>query len=316
MAKSYYSLEEARNKLGMSETQIKGLVRSGKLREFRDSGKVNYRVDDVEKLAGASGGRKPPAAASAGSGELVLEPAEDSGIDLASTTGSQSGIDLASTGSDAISLAETDADATAVGGVRKKDKKEDTVITSVGVSVFEDDDADIMAADPVAETVVSDGGLGIEGIGSGSGLLDLTRESDDTSLGAELLDEISPGEFGDGGDLGEATRAGLDGAVSGPAAGTAAVESVAEAAAPRGVVVTRVEYGPDPVSMGLTGLMGAGVLIMCFLGLTVAAMMRGAVPVLLEVLCDKAWIFGLASLAAAGIATGVGYFLGKRAEQS
>src|SRR5262249_18328283 len=31
-----------------------------------------------------------------------------------------------------------------------------------------------------------------EGVGSGSGLLDLTRESDDTSLGAELLDEIGP----------------------------------------------------------------------------------------------------------------------------
>ena len=34
--------------------------------------------------------------------------------------------------------------------------------------------------------------INLEGVGSGSGLLDLTRESDDTSLGAELLDEISP----------------------------------------------------------------------------------------------------------------------------
>ena len=35
--------------------------------------------------------------------------------------------------------------------------------------------------------------INLEGVGSGSGLLDLTRESDDTSLGAELLDEIGPG---------------------------------------------------------------------------------------------------------------------------
>ena len=35
--------------------------------------------------------------------------------------------------------------------------------------------------------------LSLESVGSGSGLLDLTRESDDTSLGAELLDEIYPG---------------------------------------------------------------------------------------------------------------------------
>ncbi|MFB0984774.1 MAG: hypothetical protein QMB94_00650, partial [Phycisphaerales bacterium] len=32
--------------------------------------------------------------------------------------------------------------------------------------------------------------LSLETVGSGSGLLDLTRESDDTSLGAELLDEV------------------------------------------------------------------------------------------------------------------------------
>jgi hypothetical protein len=34
--------------------------------------------------------------------------------------------------------------------------------------------------------------LNLDGVGSGSALLDLTRESDDTSLGAELLDEIAP----------------------------------------------------------------------------------------------------------------------------
>ena len=33
--------------------------------------------------------------------------------------------------------------------------------------------------------------MNLEGVGSGSGLLDLTRESDDTSLGA-VLDEIGP----------------------------------------------------------------------------------------------------------------------------
>jgi hypothetical protein len=47
----------------------------------------------------------------------------------------------------------------------------------------------------MAQTSISAGvgdQVNIEGVGSGSGLLDLTRESDDTSLGAELLDEISP----------------------------------------------------------------------------------------------------------------------------
>jgi hypothetical protein len=40
--------------------------------------------------------------------------------------------------------------------------------------------------------------VSLEGVGSGSGLLDLTRESDDTSLGAELLDEITPSPKGGG----------------------------------------------------------------------------------------------------------------------
>jgi hypothetical protein len=36
--------------------------------------------------------------------------------------------------------------------------------------------------------------LGLDAVGSGSGLLDLTRESDDTSLGAELLEEVYSSE--------------------------------------------------------------------------------------------------------------------------
>lgn len=315
MAKTYLSMDEACDALSMTETQIKALVRGGKLREFRDGGKVTYKVGDIEKIAAASGIRKSPGGTSGGSGELILEPADDTGIDLAST-GSETGIDLASTGSDVISLAETDSDATAVGDeAEKKDKKDDTVVTSVGVSVFEEDDAEV-TADPVAETVISDGGLGIEGVGSGSGLLDLTRESDDTSLGAELLDEILPGE-GDLAEMGEATRAGLDEMAAETPVADEEPEPVLEAApVARGAVVTRVEYAPDPLCMGLTGLMGVGILVMCVMGLTVAAMMHNAVPALLEGLNSKAWIFGLASVVGAGIATGVGYYLGQKAEQS
>ena len=62
-----------------------------------------------------------------------------------------------------------------------------------GVDVFQNDE--IERVDPSAQTAIAPGISegGSEGVGSGSGLLDLTRESDDTSLGAELLDEIAPG---------------------------------------------------------------------------------------------------------------------------
>jgi hypothetical protein len=62
-----------------------------------------------------------------------------------------------------------------------------------GVDVFQNDEVE--RVDPSAQTAIAPGisDIASEGVGSGSGLLDLTRESDDTSLGAELLDEIAPG---------------------------------------------------------------------------------------------------------------------------
>ena len=71
---------------------------------------------------------------------------------------------------------------------------------SSGVDVF--DSGEVKAADPAAQTEVSEPtvadeeDLSLDSVGSGSGLLDLTRESDDTSLGAELLDEIYPTDEG------------------------------------------------------------------------------------------------------------------------
>ena len=97
--------------------------------------------------------------------DLLLEPMEgdDSGIKLGTAADS-----------DAISLDDTTAEES------EEDEKEGTVVTSIGVSVFDDDEVE-QEADPLAQTVISDasGALGIDGVGSGSGLLDLTRESDD-----------------------------------------------------------------------------------------------------------------------------------------
>ena len=66
------------------------------------------------------------------------------------------------------------------------DKKE-PVITNIGIQVFEDDELDIKA-DPNAKTLLTGGPL--DDVDEGSGLLDLTNEPDDTSLGAELLEGI------------------------------------------------------------------------------------------------------------------------------
>jgi hypothetical protein len=83
-----------------------------------------------------------------------------------------------------------------------------------GVDVFQADEVD--RADPMAQTAISSGPteqMSLEGVGSGSGLLDLTRESDDTSLGAEILDDIAPSPRLRPGD----TTAGRSGAAAGMA---------------------------------------------------------------------------------------------------
>lgn len=191
MAQEFLSIEEAQEKLGMSEADLRSLVVEGKLREFRQQGKVLYRREDIEALSAP-----PPELG--GSDELTLEPAE--GSDAGVLGG---GMDL--TGGDLLSLAEDEEESKP--SEEEDAKKDDTVVTSIGVNVFEGEEL-ALEADPAAKTVLSEsdsGPLTADSGASGSGLLDLTRESDDTSLGAELLDEIYPSEGG----AGDSTKAGL-----------------------------------------------------------------------------------------------------------
>src|SRR5690606_20691689 len=68
-----------------------------------------------------------------------------------------------------------------------------------GISVFDADE--VGGVDASADTLVTgDGGIGdvsLESFGSGSGLMDLTRDSDDTGMATEgLLDELYSGDEG------------------------------------------------------------------------------------------------------------------------
>lgn len=128
-----------------------------------------------------------------------------------------------------------------------------------GINVLSDADAE--PVDPLAQTAIS-GGRDYSGdaIGSGSGLLDLTRESDDTSLGA-VLDEITPGGSSPG------QRSGF-----GSAAGGVMLEEPAAAArfvAPATAIVER--YDPMALAFGMAALAGAIFLILGILALMSAA---------------------------------------------
>ncbi len=315
MAKMYYTAEETAQKLGKTVDGLKDLVRAGKLREFRDGGKAQYRVEDVDRLtAGGSraGGTVAGRSASA-SGEIVLEPAEDdSSIVLASPGGS-----------DVLSLDDIDSDPS--GGTKAPDKgkdkdkakkaKEGTVVSSVGVSVFDDDELD-EKVDPLAQTAVTDvAGLGLEGIGSGSGILDLTRESDDTSLGAELLDEIYSDEDSKL-EMGDATRAGLDEAISEPVESTTSEEIFEpqrrESPVGEQRVVYRTAFAPDAASTGLLAAMVVVTAVLGIGGLAAAGMVKGVLPSLVETMYKNLPIVAGVSAGLAAIAGGAAYFVAKK----
>ncbi|MCB9852982.1 MAG: hypothetical protein H6819_07795 [Phycisphaerales bacterium] len=97
--------------------------------------------------------------------------------------------DLGLSGSSIISLEPNDSQAAK--SPMSSTAKEDTRTMRAGISVFDDDEIEI-ETDPMGETQISGGVGDFDAVGSGSGLLDLTQESDDTSLGNELLDVISP----------------------------------------------------------------------------------------------------------------------------
>jgi len=305
MAQQFYSAEEALKKLGLSADELKQLVRDGQLREFRDGGQIKYKSEEVDPLAenlatlsGSLGGT---------SGELVLETSDESSMGL--------------TGSDMLTLDEadrTEADAPVI-----DEQKEDTVITSVGVSVFDDEDAP-EDADPGAVTVVADknktgSSMSLESLsssgtvgGSGSGLLDLTRESDDTSLGAELLDEIYTEDKESGmPDMGDATRAGLDAPADEEGETAPELEApVAEAQPMRSPVV--VQAGMGAIDTGIGGAMVGAVVSMGIAGVAISANMQGVVPSFVQTLYASMPIFGgvLGGITLVGFI--VGFVVGKR----
>jgi hypothetical protein len=157
MAKLFYTLEEAAAKLKKSPEEVSALVENGQLQEFRDRDKVMLKVDQVDLLAG-------------GAGDEDVIPLAESGelgsISLASDSGS---------------------------GMNLESPKEQT-----GISIFDADQTE--EADPSAVTQITERApseLSLETVGSGSGLMDLTREADDTSLGQDLLADVeTPKEDG------------------------------------------------------------------------------------------------------------------------
>jgi hypothetical protein len=297
-SKPFYSMSEVRAKLGKTEDEIKALVRDGTLREFRDAGKIFFKAEDIDKLAA------PPSEAD-DTGEIVLEPAEGeraAGID----DGLPNLADDTSGGTSIIGLEPLEEEQPE----EEKKKKEDTVITASGIGVFDDDELEI-DADPMAKTHITTGAtddqISLEGAGSGSGLLDLAREADDTALGADLLDEIYPGEEESAPE--EVAEAPVAEAVE------EAVESVEELeeTEPGEVVMPAAPAVATDTSESLFAGLVVGVLVlMAVAGTVVAGAMQGFMPGPFRVFGDLPMLYYFmgGAVVLVGIAMLVGWFVG------
>jgi hypothetical protein len=215
MAKMFYTLEEAKNVLGRSDDEIKQYARDGRLREFRDGPRLMFKADQVEQLRSelASGGDHVDLGVSDSGGMIDLvdtTAASGTSVTLADSTGQGTSFgSRAGTGAgmktkdDTALAADLGLSGTATGipspsrigpsGTGLTGLSGTGTGSRAGINVFGTEEHSELV-DPSAQTAISASSaqeINLESVGSGSGLLDLSRERDDTSLGA-VLEEIGP----------------------------------------------------------------------------------------------------------------------------
>jgi hypothetical protein len=354
MAKMFYTLEETKTALQKNEEEIKQLAREGRLREFRDGPRLMFKADQVEtiknELGLGGGGGGPDIGISDTGAPIGLVDSRSSsatGISLSDTDhgmrvagggsiagASGSGIPMAGTGTgmgsgmplkDDTALAADLGLSGSMGGVPSPGRPGSSGLTGTaagrsGISIFSTDESE--PADPSAQTNIASNvpdQVSLESVGSGSGLLDLTRESDDTSLGAELLDEIAPS-----GSKGGSRVAGGSRAAS--AAGSFVDEGTrmgGTAVAAPGIAVARggTAAGPimleqaDPMAPAFAGACLGAALFTIFGGLVLCSAILGAKIPLVSMVQEK----HMSMMVLAGIGAGVsllffvvGFVVGKR----
>lgn len=285
MEKLFYSLEEAAQRLGKSADSVRQMAASGQLSEFRDRDKLMFKKEQVDLLAG---GEEEPLKL-ADSGEL--EP-----------------MSMQSSGS-SISL--------------RDDAKSDTGAISLLDDSASDEDANAVTRITPSAALV-DPGEAKSASGSGSaGLLDLTREADDTSLGAGLLDDVYGNETvasasAPGSDAGS-TSADAGGALfENPGLGDAGFENTAVAGAAGSGALAMVAAEPyDGAGSGLVGGLAIGAIaalaIAAFALITAMTSGGSSTPNSLLGTLATNWmaiVGGCAGLSL--IAAGLGWFLGRK----
>lgn len=282
--KLFYTLEEAAQRLGKSADQVREMAARGQLQEFRDKDRLVFKKEQVDLLAGGeeeplrladSGELEPIGLASSGSGPGINPGMSGSGINVDNK--------------DATGIALLDADAT--------------------------DDADANAVTRITQSPGSamvDPGEDKGKSGTG-GLLDLTREADDTSLGAGLLEDVYGSET-----VASQTVAATETAPAGEGggalfettSGAAAGEFADAGVAPAGVAAIAEVY--DGPGSGLVGGMALGSALVFAIALFVMIVAMFGGGGMVQTLGENWLIFALVALVVPLALGGLGFVLGKK----
>lgn len=148
MSKMFLTKSEAAEKLGTSVEEIQQMIADGKLQEFKQGEEMMVKSDQVDLLANAP-----------------MSGLEDSALG--------DNISLEDSFTEVIELDDASASGSAIGLV---DSNEATGISAFDTALGQD----ILGKE-------DDEDVNLDSFGSGSQLLDLTRESDDSMAGAELM---------------------------------------------------------------------------------------------------------------------------------
>ena len=328
MAENYYTMQEVMEKLQKTEPEVQDLVKQGTLRQYMESGNPMFKVEDIDSLSEEIVGL-----------DISGIGLEESGISL-----EESGISLEESGvslEESMKLAETSEIQLDESGQQppagKTEEPEplqleseggfglstagdismgDTNVGTVGINILSGtEDAFKLTEDTKAETQADnaaefdeieqlDADSNLESFGSGSGLLDLSLQADDTSLGA-VLDDILPAgaEGGAGGGEIPADQIGLvDESEDLLAEPAMAAEPVAEApmamgsasASPAGGAVAFApvaQVDPRTNMFGIAMFLPLAAIILA--GIILTAAMRGIRPSLLDMMIETQLVEGV-----------------------
>jgi len=275
--KMFYTAEEAAEKLGKTVDELLAMAKRGEIQEFKQGDKVAFKVEQINLLANDDD--------DFGDIPLALDD-----------SAAGSGIDLADSFAPAKSAAPAPPSAPAPSSLM--DSSEET-----GISAFE--------ASRFGQPATSDSGISLETVGSGSGLLDLTRESEDTQLGADLI----AATFDDDSSVEPiANASGLFEAAGVESGGNAVVGTVAPMAAGM-AMMPMVAESYDGKWSGLTvGLMVGASAALVMVSIIIATMSGGGASALATTVADNLPVWG-GGLAGVTLISGlVGFFIGKATE--